>query len=110
MISASDLAKEAKGEDFTNEQAVGFLDSILKTIIAKVSAGEEVRLMGFGTFSLKHTKERQSMNPATKKMMTVPAKSLPKFKPGSAFKTAALGEEKPKVVAAPAKPAKKAKA
>lgn len=87
MLSASELAKEAKGElPLTNEQAEQFLNSALSTIVTKVAAGEEVRLLGFGTFSLKHTKERQSMNPATRKMMTVPAKSLPKFKPHTKFK------------------------
>lgn len=111
MISASDLAKEAKTGEMTNEQAQTFLDSVLKTIMGKVASGDEVRLMGFGTFSLKHTKERQLMNPGTRKMMTVPAKSLPKFKPGSAFKTATM--ENREEEAAPVvgkKPAKKAKA
>lgn len=87
MLSASELAKEAKGEtDLTNEQAEQFLSNALSLIVKKVAMGEEVRLLGFGTFSLKHTKERQSMNPATKQMMTVPAKSLPKFKPHTKFK------------------------
>ena len=87
MLSASELAHEAKGElGLTNEQAETFLNNALGIIVQKVAAGEEVRLLGFGTFNLKHTKERQSMNPATKKMMTVPAKSLPRFKPHTKFK------------------------
>lgn len=97
MLSASELAKVAKGElELTNEQAETFLSNVLNTIVEKVAAGEEVRLMGFGTFSIKHTKERQSMNPSTRQMMTVPAKSLPRFKPHNKFKDTTNSASKPK--------------
>lgn len=104
MLSTSELAREAKGElDITDAQAEAFLGKALSIVVAKVAAGEEVRLHNFGTFSLKQTKERQSMNPATRKMMTVPAKSLPRFKAFKQFKDATNVPKKAK-----AKPAKKA--
>lgn len=107
MLSASELAKEAKGElTLTNEQAESFLNNALGIIVSKVASGEEVRLLGFGTFSLKHTKERQSMNPATRTMMTVPAKALPKFKPHTKFKDT-TNAATPAPVAKTAKGAKK---
>jgi len=43
-------------------------------------------LTGFGTFTVIKRKSRVGVNPATGKKMTIPAKSVPKFKPGKALK------------------------
>ena len=43
-------------------------------------------LTGFGTFAFMKRKSRVGVNPATGKKMQIPAKRVPKFKPGKALK------------------------
>ncbi|MCP3952446.1 MAG: HU family DNA-binding protein, partial [Desulfobacterales bacterium] len=49
---------------------------------------DKVTLIGFGTFSTSERAERQGKNPQTGKAMTIPAKTVIKFKAGKA-----LGDE-----------------
>ena len=56
-------------------------------IIAKVLSDEDsLTIPGFGTFSRRHRKERQGVNPATKQKITIAAKDYPAFKAGKTLK------------------------
>ncbi len=65
-------------------------DTAVNAVIAKISdtlaAGEDVTLIGFGTFSVKERAERQGRNPATGEAMTIPAGKAVSFKAGKALK------------------------
>jgi DNA-binding protein HU-beta len=63
------------------------LEAFISTIGAALKAGKPVVLTGFGTFSVMKRKTRVGVNPATGKKMQIPAKKVPKFKPGKALKT-----------------------
>jgi len=58
------------------------LDSIKKT----VKKGEDVSLIGFGTFAKAKRKARTGVNPATGEAIKIKAKNVVKFKAGKAFK------------------------
>ena len=45
--------------------------------------GDEVSLIGFGTFSVAERSARTGINPSTKATITIPAKKVTKFKPGA---------------------------
>ena len=49
---------------------------------------EEIRLPGFGVFSVTERKARQGRNPQTGEDMEIPAKKVPKFKPLKRLKDA----------------------
>ena len=49
---------------------------------------ERVTLVGFGTFSVSKRKARKGRNPRTGKEIKIPARKVPKFTPGKAFKDA----------------------
>ncbi|MEI8102659.1 MAG: HU family DNA-binding protein [Chlorobium sp.] len=65
-------------------------DRALKAFIAVVSEslknGEDVPLVGFGTFSVVDRAERQGRNPKTGEVISISAKKVVKFKPGKALK------------------------
>lgn len=67
------------------EDVINCLTDIIKE---EVKAGNKVQLMGFGTFSRGKRSKRKARNPRTGKIMTVPAKKVPKFNPGTAFREA----------------------
>jgi DNA-binding protein HU-beta len=65
-------------------------DRALKAFVAVVSeslkSGEDVSLVGFGTFSVVDRAERQGRNPKTGEVISISAKKVVKFKPGKALK------------------------
>ena len=64
-----------------------FLDTTLDIIRRSVKKGDEVKLVGFGTFTKQKRKARIGRNPQTGKEIKIPAAWYPKFRPGSDFKS-----------------------
>ncbi len=58
------------------------MDVIKKT----VKKGEDVSLIGFGTFTKIKRKARNGINPSTGEKIKIKAKTLPKFRPGKEWK------------------------
>jgi len=59
------------------------LDIILDVIGETLRNGENVSLVGFGSFSVVERAERNGVNPATKAAIVIPAKKTVKFKAGA---------------------------
>lgn len=55
------------------------LDAFLDTVKETLKKGEDVRLIGFGTFKVVTRKERKGRNPRTKEEITIPAKKVVRF-------------------------------
>ena len=53
-----------------------------------MSGGTEVRLVGFGTFSVTDRRASEGRNPRTGEKIQIPACKVPKFKAGKALKDA----------------------
>ena len=70
------------------EDAVRAVDAIFDTIRSALAEGQEVRLVGFGTFSVAHRAAGKARNPRTGEEIDVPASKQPKFKVGKALKDA----------------------
>ncbi|MDX8402650.1 MAG: HU family DNA-binding protein [Mariprofundaceae bacterium] len=80
-----DLARAAaKAAGVTQQQARAVIDAMKAEIIARLKAGEEVRLKGLGKFYVQHRKARKARNPKTGETMDVPARNYLRFK---AFKS-----------------------
>ena len=58
----------------------------LDAITAALADGDEVRLVGFGTFEVKKREARIGRNPKTKEEIEIPASRVPTFKAGKALK------------------------
>lgn len=70
----------------TKAQAERMLDATLECIKKTVKKGDEVKLVGFGTFTKAKRKARMGRNPQTGKSIKIPAAWFPKFRPGAEFK------------------------
>ncbi len=64
------------------------VDAMLDSIIGALKDGDEVRLPGFGTFSVRQRKASEGRNPRTGEPIQIPASKLPKFKAGKILKEA----------------------
>ncbi len=62
------------------------LDSLTENIKKSVKKGSDVTLVGFGTFTRARRKARIGRNPQTGSELKIPARTVPKFRPGKAFK------------------------
>ena len=76
-------SKIAESAGLTKVNAKKALDAAIEVITDAMKAGEKVSILGFGTFSVKESPERQGINPATKEAITIPAKKSVKFKAGA---------------------------
>lgn len=86
MNKAQLIEKVAKETGLTKAQTERMLDTTIDTIRKSVKKGDEVKLVGFGTFAKSKRKARVGRNPQTGKAIKIPAAWYPKFRPGSEFK------------------------
>src|ERR1700760_3429334 len=77
------VAKMTKATKVDSEM---ILNAALDTIKKSVKKGEDVTLIGFGTFTKTKRKARVGRNPQTGKEIKIPAMTVPKFRPGREFK------------------------
>ena len=64
------------------------VESVFDTITTALKKGDEVRLVGFGNFSVTRRKASSGRNPRTGEPMQIKATSQPKFRPGKVLKDA----------------------
>ena len=64
------------------------LDGLVEVVKRELKNGNDITLVGFGTFTVADKPERQGRNPKTGEPLTIAAHKTPKFKPGKALKDA----------------------
>ena len=70
------------------KDAEAALNAFMEVVTKALKKGEEVKLVGFGTFKVAKVKAREGRNPKTGEVLKIPAKTLPKFSAGSKLKDA----------------------
>lgn len=66
-------------------QASEAIDAFISIVSKSLAKGEEVRLVGFGTFTTVHRKATEGRNPRTGAVIKIAASNRPKFKAGKAL-------------------------
>jgi len=78
----------AAGADISKAAAGRALDSMLGAVTDSLQKGEQVSLVGFGTFAVKERAARTGRNPKTGETIQIKAAKVPGFKAGKALKDA----------------------
>ena len=86
MNKAQLVEKVASDVKLTKAQTEQILDQCLEVIKKTIAKGDDVKLVGFGTFSRGKRKARTGRNPQTGAAITIPASRVPRFKAGKEFK------------------------
>lgn len=86
MNKAQVLESMAKLTKMSKSACKVALEAFVATVGGALKQNKSVVLTGFGTFAVMKRKSRVGVNPATGKKMQIPAKRVPKFKPGKALK------------------------
>lgn len=85
------IAKVAKDAKLTKGEAGEAIEATIENIMRALRGGDDVRLVGFGTFSVTRRKASEGRNPLTGKTIKLPASKRPKFKAGKILKQAVNG-------------------
>jgi len=78
----------ATAAELKKSEAVKAVDSVFEAIATALKKGDEVRLVGFGTFSVAAREASEGRNPRTGEKIQIAASKTPKFKPGKTLKDA----------------------
>jgi DNA-binding protein HU-beta len=78
----------AEGADISKAAATRAVDTFIDSITNSLKNGDQVTLVGFGTFSVRPRAARQGRNPRTGETINIPASNNPAFKAGKALKDA----------------------
>ncbi|HNS86366.1 MAG TPA: HU family DNA-binding protein [Parvularculaceae bacterium] len=78
----ADLSNMSKAD------ATRAVDAVFDAITSALKKGDDVRLVGFGTFSAAKRKAREGRNPRTGETIQIPASTQPKFTAGKGLKDA----------------------
>lgn len=94
-MNKSDLVDViAESASISKSVAGKTLDKILESIIHALKNGEDVALIGFGTFKVNERKERPGRNPKTGAVLQIPASKVAAFKVGKNLKEAVQAGQK----------------
>jgi len=83
-----------KEVDITKVNAEKALKATLNAISKELKKGGSVTLIGFGTFSVMKRKARKGKNPRTGEAIKIPARKVPKFKPGKDLREMVAGKRR----------------
>lgn len=78
----------AEAADIPKSTAAKAVDAVVDSIKKKLSEGDTVTLIGFGTFTVRERAARTGRNPRTGDPINIKAAKVPVFKPGKALKDA----------------------
>ena len=88
-MNKQELVEHVASElDLSKAKAADAIDAVLDGITKAVKKGDEVRLVGFGTFTVSKRAASQGRNPRTGDPIDIPASKQPKFKAGKVLKDA----------------------
>ena len=78
----------AESSGLSRSDATKAVEGVFEAVTASLKKGDEVRLVGFGTFSVSSRKASTGRNPRTGEAMTIKASTQPKFRAGKGLKDA----------------------
>ncbi len=82
------IDRVADAADMSKAEATRAVDAVFDSITEALKNGDDVRLVGFGTFSVSERKARDGRNPRTGETIKIPASNQPKFSAGKGLKDA----------------------
>jgi DNA-binding protein HU-beta len=82
------IDKIAAGADISKAAAGRALDAVIASVTDSLKEGDDVALVGFGSFTVRERSARTGRNPQTGKEIKIAAAKVPAFRAGKALKDA----------------------
>ncbi len=78
----------ASAADLNKADAARAVDGVIAAVTEALKAGDQVTIVGFGTFLVRKREARTGRNPRTGETIQIAASNVPAFKAGKALKDA----------------------
>jgi len=92
-VNKSELIESIATESgLSKVESLKALDAMLGSVTSALQSGEQVVLVGFGTFSVRDRAPRKVKNPRSGEIMDVPASRVAAFKAGKGLKSAVVAD------------------
>ena len=82
---AMTISKQSK---LSRSEAVDVVDLVFGSITEALQGGDEVKIVGFGSFIVADRAASEGRNPKTGEPIQIPASKVPRFKAGKALREA----------------------
>ena len=82
------ISSVAESSGLTKADAGRAVDGVFDSIASALTSGDDVRIVGFGSFSVANRAASTGRNPRTGEEIQIPASKQPKFKAGAPLKSA----------------------
>jgi DNA-binding protein HU-beta len=80
------VAAVAEKSELTKTQAAAAVDAVFDAVQDELKKGGDVRLVGFGNFSVSRREASVGRNVSTGEKVNIPARNVPKFTAGKGLK------------------------
>lgn len=88
-MNRNDLALDiATRTNMSRTEATRAVDAVFTSIADALKKGEEVKIVGFGTFAVTERSASEGRNPKTGEPIQIPASRVPRFRAGKGLKEA----------------------
>lgn len=88
MNKAEFVSAVADAAELSKADAASAVDAVIEVIKATLKSGDNLSLVGFGTFEVRERAARTGRNPRTGEAIQIKASKIPSFKAGKALKDA----------------------
>ena len=78
----------SSGADLSKSEAARAVDGVIGAITQALKSGDQVTVVGFGTYLVRRREARAGRNPRTGETIQIKASNVPAFKAGKALKDA----------------------
>lgn len=82
------INKIAEKTDLTKKDSEKALNAFIETVKETLKSGNDLQLIGFGSFQIKQRAAREGLNPQTGEVIQIAAANVPSFKAGKDLKKA----------------------
>jgi len=82
------VAAVAEKAGLSKADAGSAVEAVFETITSQLKGGGDVRLVGFGNYTVSHRNASKGRNPSTGAEVDIPARNVPKFSAGKGLKDA----------------------
>lgn len=92
-MTKTDLVEKIQASiGLSKKDAAAMLESVFTIMKESLEAGETIKISGFGSFVVSQKAARRGRNPQTGEAITIEARKVLTFKPGSVLRDAINGE------------------
>jgi integration host factor subunit alpha len=91
-LTKSDLAEKVQAATgLSKKESAEMMEAVFSIIKTTLESGETLKISGFGSFVVKQKADRRGRNPQTGESITIKARRILTFKPGSVLRSAING-------------------